>query len=169
MKINYKPHLVKATIADHSVIQNLARFYVYDMSRYCGYISKDWACPADGLYESFDFKSYFIESSRKAFLVKVGDELAGFVLIKKLHLWSVDEFFILAKFQGQGVAQSVAVNLWNTYKGEWQLRVIPENTVALSFWRKTIKSFAHDNFSEELVLFNHDRHQPRRYLFTFTS
>ena len=46
-----------ATMDDYLTIQNMARFYVYDLSRYCGFISEDWACPADGLYECFDFKN----------------------------------------------------------------------------------------------------------------
>lgn len=31
--------LIKASLSDYPTIQNMARFYVYDMSRYCGFIS----------------------------------------------------------------------------------------------------------------------------------
>lgn len=47
--------IIKAGTEDYPVIQNMARFYVYDLSRLCGFTSKDWACPANGLYESFNF------------------------------------------------------------------------------------------------------------------
>src|ERR1700757_4982859 len=101
------PHLVKATLKDYNLIQNLARFYVYDMSRYCGFISEDWACPPDGLYESFDYKSYLTNKNKYAFIVKIGGEIAGFVLIKKTseekNSYRIAEFFIVAKFQGYGV------------------------------------------------------------------
>ena len=49
-------HILSATLADYPTIQNMARFYVYDLSRECGLISEDWAIPSDGLYESFDFR-----------------------------------------------------------------------------------------------------------------
>lgn len=41
-----RPHLVMvpATLADYPALQNLARFYVYDMSRYCGDLP-GWECP----------------------------------------------------------------------------------------------------------------------------
>jgi RimJ/RimL family protein N-acetyltransferase len=79
----FEPNLaiIEACIDDYPCIQNMARFYVYDVSRECGHISSDWAIPADGLYESFDFKSYFENSNKKAYLVKVYDEIAGFVLL----------------------------------------------------------------------------------------
>jgi hypothetical protein len=52
------PQLVKATIENYPVIQNMARFYVYDMSRYCSHIPT-WECPESGLYECIDLKIYF--------------------------------------------------------------------------------------------------------------
>lgn len=37
----FHPKLTPASIHDYPTIQNMARFYVYDMSRYCGFISED--------------------------------------------------------------------------------------------------------------------------------
>src|SRR5690242_595087 len=95
--------LAEATLAEYPLIQNMARFYVYDLSRECGLTSQDWAIPANGLYESFDFKRYIEDTERKAFLVKVGVEWAGFVLVNKActsqdSQWNMGEFFILARF-----------------------------------------------------------------------
>jgi predicted acetyltransferase len=168
------PRLIKASFADYPVVQNLARFYVYDMSRYCGFISEDWACPPNGLFESFDFKCYFSQAHKHAFLVKIQGELAGFVLIKKigsgaLSYYKIGEFFIIAKFQGCGVAEQVAHQIWREYAGPWELNVIPENKKALNFWRKSIKSFTAGKYTEELVLVDHDKHQPYRYLFSFAA
>lgn len=167
------PRLIKASFADYQVVQNLARFYVYDMSRYCGFISEDWACPSNGLFESFDFKSYFEKANHEAFLVKVQSELAGFVLIKKighgaLSYYKIGEFFIIAKFQGHGIAEQVAHQIWHKYAGAWELSVIPENKKALNFWRKAVGNFSAGNFTEELVLVDYDKHQPHRYLLSFS-
>jgi predicted acetyltransferase len=82
--IEFQLKIIKATIDDYPTVQNMARFYVYDMSRSCGFISEDWACPSDGLYESYDFKLYFDNPKRQAFLIKVHNELAGFVLLNKV-------------------------------------------------------------------------------------
>ncbi|HXF90771.1 MAG TPA: hypothetical protein VNJ29_02445 [Candidatus Nitrosotenuis sp.] len=49
--------LIHATLDDYPTIQNMARFYVYDLSRECGFISEDWSLPSDGLYEVLILKA----------------------------------------------------------------------------------------------------------------
>ena len=170
----YHPKLIQASIHDYPTIQNMARFYVYDMSRYCGFISEDWACPKDGLYESFDFKRYFEEPTREAFLVYAEEELAGFVLLNqagtsKTTKWNIGEFFILAKFQGKGVASQVAKQLWETHPGQWEVSVIPQNSHALTFWPKTIAVFTNHTYLHEIKNVDYDLEHPSRHIFTFNA
>lgn len=168
------PILIEATLKDYPIIQNLARFSVYDMSRFCGFLSEDWACPADGLYESFDFKNYFLEKNRKAFLVKIGEEIAGFVLVNKIGTnpnidWNMGEFFIIAKFQGKGVGEKVACQILEMYPGLWEVSIIPENKRALNFWRKTISCYLGKNYAENIKKVDFDLHQPNRYILSFDT
>ena len=174
MKNQQNPLIISASLADYPIIQNLARFYVYEMSRECGLKSSDWACPDDGLYESFDFKHYFTEPSRKAYIVKVDKEIAGFVLLYQTDMqpntkWNIGEFFILARFQRRGIGQLVAQQIWQDHIGPWEVTVIPENQRALQFWRKAIKSVFNNNFIEETKLKEGrpDPDQPYRIFFTF--
>jgi len=53
--------LVEAKLDDYPVMQNMARFYVCDMSRYCGRALSilDWSVPSNGLYECNDLSCYF--------------------------------------------------------------------------------------------------------------
>ena len=168
-------NIIPATLSDYPIIQNMARFYVYDFSRYCGFISKDWEIPEDGLFTCFDFKKYFIDSDKKAYLVKLEDkELVGFVLLDKqatsLNIdWNIGEFFILAKFQDKGVAGEVAKQIWLKYPGKWEASVIPENKPALAFWRKTIAAFTNNNYQEEIKTIDYDKAQPKRYIFNFVT
>jgi predicted acetyltransferase len=152
----------------------MARFYVYDMSRSCGFISKDWVCPSNGLYESYDFLNYFEDSTRSAYLIYVQQELAGFVLINKQGIsletnWNMGEFFILAKFQGKGIGSVVAEKLWCSYPGIWEVSVIPENKAALSFWRKAVLLFTSGLYSEEIKGITYDQHQKYRYILRFNT
>jgi len=76
--------LLAATLVDYPTIQNMARFYVYDRTAYMG-----WECPENGLFECIDFKDYFENPNKKAFLIRVNDEIAGFCLLDKTPLsWS---------------------------------------------------------------------------------
>lgn len=168
--------LIPATLVDYPTIQNMARFYVYETSRECGLNSADWACPADGLYESFDFKHYFVDSDRLAYLVKVDEELAGFILLYQTGeqpniQWHIGEFFILARFQNRGVGRMVAQQVWQRHPGLWEVTVIPEKQRALQFWRKAVASIMQKNFTEELKLKTGrvDSDQPNRIFLTFDT
>ncbi|OYW71267.1 MAG: GNAT family N-acetyltransferase [Pseudomonadales bacterium 32-42-5] len=146
--LKYKIEIISATIADYPIIQNLARFYVYDRSGYM-----EWGCEKDGMFECIDFKHYFINSEREAFLIKVDNEITGFVLLYKINLlepvnWNMGEFFIIAKFQGKGIASFVAKEIFRTHPGKWSVAVMPENIKAVHFWRKIIKEVSDDNYTE---------------------
>lgn len=163
-----------ATLDDYPIIQNLARFYVYELSRFCGFISDDWACPQDGLYESFDFKNYFVEKNNTALLIKMGKELVGFVLINKVGIdsgidWNMGEFFILAKFQDKGIGEKVAYQIWDRYPGIWEISVIPENKRALNFWHKAVGNYTEGNYKEELKKVEFDVHQKNRIILSFNT
>jgi predicted acetyltransferase len=163
-----------ATLAEHPTLQNMTRFYVYDLSRDCGFISKAWAIPANGLYEGFDIKNYFEELTRKAFLVGVDDEIAGFVLLNQLGTspkteWNMAEFFILAKFQGKGIGHYVAHQIWHMHPALWEVAVIPENKTAIAFWRKAIAGFTSGHYSEAIKMVDYDEHQPKRLIFSLDT
>lgn len=166
--------ILPASIEDYPAIQNMARFYLYDMSKFCHQGSKDWAIPEDGLYVCNDFKSYFEAADRKAYLVKIKQELAGFVLLNKKGTckntdWNMGEFFILGRFQKQGFATQTAYQIWRSHPGHWEIAVIPENMPALSFWRKSINEFTQGNYQEVIKKIDYDKHQPKRCIFTFQS
>src|SRR3990167_3911663 len=140
--------LIPANITDYPIIQNMARFYVYDRSRDMG-----WECPASGLFECIDFKHYFESYKKKSFLVKINDELAGFVLLDKICLietidWNMGEFFILAKFQSKGVGSQIARKIFSLFPGKWSIAVMPENNDAVKFWNKIIKEVSGDKFTK---------------------
>ena len=149
--LNYT--LMKIGMAEHSLIQNLGRFYVYDMSRYCGGLD-GWECPENGLYECNDFQKYLDKPDTHAFLIRVNGEIGGFVFVNKPKEasdidWNMGEFFILAKFQGKGLGQNIATEIFQKFPGKWMVCVIQSNTKALSFWRKTIRDFTIEDFEEE--------------------
>jgi predicted acetyltransferase len=156
------------------MIQNMARFYVYDLSRECGFISSDWALPLDGLYESFDFKDYFQDTNKRAFLIHVDQEIAGFILLNQSGIfpetvWNIGEFFVLAKFQNKGVGTVAATQVWSIHSGQWEVSVIPENKNAANFWRRVIADYSRGCYSESIQHVEYDSDQPNRIVFQFSA
>ncbi len=92
---------------------------------------------------------------------KVKDELADFILINqegslKQTNWNVGEFFVLAKFQGQGIGEVPAYHLWHMHPREWEVSVMAKNQYALKFWRKITHRFALKGYTEELMIITND-------------
>ena len=146
--------LCKATKEDKDIIQKLGRFYVYEMSRYCGFLPT-WEVPPNGLFECIDLSSYCEKSDRHAFLVKVDDELAGFVLINKVGStpdvdWNIGEFFIISKFQKKGVGSYAAEQVFDQFPGIWETSQIPENKAAIEFWDRVVSRYSHGQFEKTL-------------------
>lgn len=152
MQADYsKLSLHPASINEYPIIQNMGRFYVYDMSEYMG--QAGWEMPEDGLYECIDFKKYWEAENAFPFLIRYANELAGFVIVDKKGSepsieFNMAQFFILRKFKHQGIARHIAQLFFAKFQGVWEVMVMPENTGAYAFWKKTISSFTHDNYLE---------------------
>lgn len=138
------------------VIQNMARFYAYDLSKSCGFYELfDWSFPKNGLYEALDLSKYWLPNCYP-FIIRVDDELAGFALIDKHGStstvdWNMGEFFIVGKFQGKGIGRQVAISLFNKFPGKWEIMQMPPNLPAIQFWKSVIADYTENNFSEKII------------------
>ncbi|MCR9191500.1 MAG: GNAT family N-acetyltransferase [Gammaproteobacteria bacterium] len=151
----YKIECVLAPIDLKPTIKNLARFYVYEFSRYTG---EDF--PKDGLFEafetSFNFDKYWDNKNYYPFIFHVDNQLAGFALINKKGSsvdidWYLAEFYIVAKFQNKGIGRHIAMHLFAQFSGVWEVMQIPNNIPALSFWRKIIQQLTGGQYTETLT------------------
>jgi len=145
-----KIEILEAGENDIPVIQNLARFYVYDLSEYMG-----WRCPEHGLFGCRD-DDFWYSKRNHFFVVRVDGELAGFAVIEslgeenKVADYDVAEFFILRKFRRKGVGRRVAHTLFDKFGGSWQVRQLVDNLPAPIFWRKVISEYTSGNYEESL-------------------
>lgn len=167
-----KPQLIEASRDDLPLIQNMWLFYIYELGRYCAF-NKGWECPVNLEFIPDDLTPYF-SAPNQAFLIKVNHEVAGFILLNKTGVqpnidWNMAEFFILAQFQGKGIGQSIANELWKTHRGGWEVSIIPENKPALVFWRKAVSAFTKSCYTEKLMEVDYDLHQPKRIILSFEA
>lgn len=172
-KLLPNPKIIPATTDDYPTVENMWRFYIYDMGRYCGF-NKGWEDPSSLSFVPDDLTNYFVDETRKAFLVNVGNELAGFVFLNKVGRlpdtqWNMSEFFILAKFQGKGIGEQVAHQIFEMYQGLWEVSVIPENKSALAFWRKVVSKFTGGLYLEEVKIVDCRGHKAPRYILSFNT
>jgi len=157
-----KIEIVKGQINDKPIFRNLMQFYKYDAS---GYTLED-----PNSFGQFDYNyldHYWTDSGinqegRVAYLVKVEGLLAGFALINNFNLTyknsertrSVAEFFIMRKWRRKGIGKCVAMLIFNTFNGTWEVKQEKENTGAHRFWENVINEYTHGNYIKE------DSHEP---------
>ena len=150
--VNMNVILQPASIEDHPTMQNMGRFYVYDMTEYMQ-DEEGWAIPENGLYECIDLKKYWNDKNAFPFLIRINEELAGFVIIDKKGShekidFNMAQFFILRKFKSKGIGRIVANECFNKFNGLWEVMVMPQNKGAYKFWKRVISEYSNNQFEE---------------------
>ena len=166
-----EPMLVEATRADIALVNDLARFYLYDIARQIG-PDDEWVASSAWLRERKDF-SHVWEAGNHPFLIEVGGALAGFCLIDRYALvpevdWNMSQFFVLGPWAGRGVGSKAALAAFDRFAGRWQVTQVPENAAAILFWRRVIGIWTRGAFEERLVR-EPERDNALRNVMTFTS
>lgn len=155
--------ITPASDADYGIVCNLARFYIYDIAEHAS-----WHFPADGLFDSEDrFANYWGKPGTKRpwpsnwrgfpFLIRIDGHLAGFALVKRVSdappTFDMGEFFIGRQYRRKGIGQRVAVQLFDTFVGCWEVREMPANNPAQAFWRRIITDYTGGVFTESREAF----------------
>lgn len=140
----------EASNSDRNLVQEMGRFYVYEIS---GPMKWDYG-PEDAgaLFACNDLSSYWGRDCFPYLILSAG-ELAGFALVDKKGSrqeseFNVGEFFILRKFQAQGVGRRVAFAIFDRFPGRWEVAQLPENLPAIGFWRTVITHYTGGIFTE---------------------
>jgi predicted acetyltransferase len=145
--------LVRASSRDDTTIRNLYQFYIYEFTRFMA----NWHTNYAGRYTEDDLDEIWHKPNRHTFLVKIEGELAGFAIVDygvPGQYWTdaasvvMVEFFIMAQFQGKGIAELVAVQLFDMYPGKWVVFELEKNVRAQRFWRRTIERYTNGQFRE---------------------
>jgi [ribosomal protein S5]-alanine N-acetyltransferase len=164
--------LIPATLKDYPTIQNMGRFYVYDMTEYMG-DEEEWKLPENGLFECIDFKKYWDQPNTFPFILRQNKEIAGFVIIDKKGSdeqvdFNMAQFFILRKFKKKGIGRAVAYHCFNQFFGIWEVMVMPKNEGAYNFWKRVIMTYTNGHFQEYFKEIKHLENAEKK-IFRFKS
>jgi len=136
-------NLKKAELSDKRTLRNLLQLYVYDFTEFLAFDLND-----EGLYKEYLVDDYFTSSEKSAFLVRIDDKLAGFVLVSDETILNenqggkcIKEFFVTRRYRRQGVGRIVARLTWDLYPGKWEMKVELTNKPAQQFWEAAIRAY----------------------------
>ena len=135
--------LIPAEATDKLVLRQLLELYQYDTSDFAGA-----DVDAHGFYGYKYLDHYWTEAERHPFLIRVGGQLVGFVLVNSFSVLGrknvrvIAEFFVMRKYRRQGVGETAAKALFELFPGKWETFQEDGNSRARAFWGTVIKRHA---------------------------
>ncbi len=137
-----KISLITASIDKWALLESMLQLYAYDFSEFTN----------DDISECGDYgfgrllRYYWNGENPDPFIIKVNDNIAGFVMVKNVEIsgvehHSVTEFFILRKYRKFGIGKEVAQMIFNKFLGKWYIDVIQLNKPACLFWERVISDY----------------------------
>lgn len=134
--------LIPVDAGEKEILRNLLEKYDYEFSQYD---KRD--VNHLGLY-GYDYLDYYwTEEGRWPFFIKVDQKLAGSVMVNTYREvdeetdYTVAEFFVMYKYRGLGVGRHAAFEVFDRFKGSWQLKRHPKNIGSVHFWNKIVHEY----------------------------
>ena len=143
------------------VFQNLYPLYLYDLSQFDGALPNEHGVleptPVRTLQEQMQGQQGWLEKPHSLFpfLIRVDGVPAGFILIAthphipKQIDYLVHECFLIHAFRGKGIGEQAATQVFDRFRGKWEVYAMPANPRAQGFWRKTMAGYTGDAYQEE--------------------
>ncbi len=133
---------------ERELIRRMMELYLHDFSEFEGSDLNE-----HGVFGYGDLDYFWFEATHAAYIVRVDQQLGGFVLIDNEVVIednerSLTEFFVLRKYRRKGVGRAVAQRVFDELPGKWEVRVIAANTPAQGFWRRVISDYTGGRFDE---------------------
>ena len=139
-----KIEIIPVKEEEKTILGHLLELYNYDFSEF-----EDSDVNALGLYGYSYLDCYWTDDRRYAYFIKVGGNLAGFIMVcdycyvsKDRDTLFLSEFFVMRKYRRKGIGEVAAKEVFKKNKGKWELNMHPENKGALKFWEKVVTDLA---------------------------
>ena len=74
----------------------------------------------------------------------------------------IAEFLIMPRFRRNHLGKRVAYEIFDKFKGDWEVQPMENNPVAYSFWKSVISEYTNDNYIikndgiEDVFIFNNE-------------
>lgn len=142
--------IVEVREDEKEILRNLMEKYDYEFSQYV-------LCDVNplGLYGYTYFDCYWYEENRWAFFLKVDGKLAGFAMVNDYPEagesdYCMSEFFVMYKYRRCGLGKWAAFQLFDRFKGLWQLKRHPKNIGSVHFWDNVINEYTGGKFTQTI-------------------
>lgn len=114
----------------------------------------------EAIFEYKWFENYFYDADRFAYFVKLENKIVGFVMVNKNlekinseNAHSIAEFMIIPKYRRKNIGKNVANQVFEMFKGGWEVKPSFGSDVAYKFWENVIKEYTNGTYKFEDGIF----------------
>jgi predicted acetyltransferase len=146
-------HITRATPAEYPVLRNLYPLYLHDLSEFGGGYTLD----PQGVWQPDYLPTWLSESEQvHPFLFRIGERPVGFAFVGQAPFpymtagrdYQLSEFFIIRSERRHGLGQQAAVEVFDRFRGVWELCQLRANHAAIAFWRRVLTEYTGGDFEE---------------------
>ncbi len=112
----------------------------------------------NGLYDYKALQASWNNHHYHAYLAYLNQLPVGFAVVNlnsqidnNPNTRDIAEFFIMPKYRRAGIGKNVAIEIFNRYPGNWEVRQLPIAATARLFWIQTINNYTKGNYTEILM------------------
>ncbi len=144
--------LQPVTLKERTRLEVMFQYYLYDMAEFTG------ARLSSGGRYNYSFEQidpYWQNPDYTPYFAYVANELVGFALVRPhpeeaevTQVWDIEQFFILRHHRRNGLGQALFQACLERHAGQWQIRVMLENTRAWQFWTSAVKALNPSQYEE---------------------
>ena len=156
--MNYE--IVKVKDNEKDKLYRLLQYALYDGSQYI-----DNEIDDNCIFEYKWFNNYFTDDDRDAYFIKDGNKFLGMAMINENLKFNnsgkcIAEFLIMPMYRRNHIGKQVAYDIFEMFKGDWEVQPMENNPIAYSFWKNIINEYTNGNYTikndgvEDVFIFN---------------
>ncbi len=134
----------KVNYNDRKKLERLLQLYLHDLSLFFPIPFNSEICE----YE-YDLNKYFEDNY--AYFIQSEKDILGFILIdhNAKDNYEISEMFVLNNYKRKKVGEKAVTKIFDKYKGNWTIKVVPSSPIAESFWKKVVNNYTKGNYRIE--------------------
>ncbi|QUG41660.1 GNAT family N-acetyltransferase [Psychrobacillus sp. INOP01] len=130
--------LKKVLELEKSILRNFYSLYLHELSNF----TTNLDVGEDGAFHYEELDKFWDIDGLSPYFIKLDDEIIGFLLLlerpflKKSYDYGINDFFILNKYKGKGLAVQAVGKIFEEKPGQYFVLQVVENKRAVAFWKK---------------------------------
>lgn len=108
---------------------------------------------AEAIFEYKYFDRYFTDDDRDAYFIRetASNKLLGFAMVDTyMQIYdnghSIAEYMVIPKYRRNRIGKTVAMELFNRYRGNWEVKPSFNSKKAYLFWEDVVQEYTDNNY-----------------------